>query len=251
MPLALAIAACSPSGNSASPTATSTPSGSSSSTTAPTATTTPPTAVAKVLGGDSFEISRPSGTRVVRLLGIAAPTATGGQAQCWAAEARAAAASLVEGKEITLDTGGKEEADPEGRLLARARLADGRDLAEALVAQGAARVVAGTLPADRAEALRKAEESARSARAGLWGEPCQGGTALPTPPPPATTPPPAPVATQPPPPPPAAHTPPPAPQVYYKNCAEVRAAGAAPLHRGDPGYAKHLDRDGDGVACER
>lgn len=38
--------------------------------------------------------------------------------------------------------------------------------------------------------------------------------------------------------------------VYYKNCTAVRAAGAAPIHRGDPGYGKHLDRDGDGVACE-
>jgi hypothetical protein len=38
--------------------------------------------------------------------------------------------------------------------------------------------------------------------------------------------------------------------VYYKNCDAVRAAGAAPIHRGDPGYAKHLDRDGDGVGCE-
>ncbi|MFD3447424.1 excalibur calcium-binding domain-containing protein [Microbacteriaceae bacterium 4G12] len=39
--------------------------------------------------------------------------------------------------------------------------------------------------------------------------------------------------------------------VYYKNCAAVKAAGKAPLHRGDPGYASHLDRDGDGIACER
>lgn len=38
--------------------------------------------------------------------------------------------------------------------------------------------------------------------------------------------------------------------VYYANCAAVRAAGAAPLHRGDPGYSGKLDRDGDGVACE-
>jgi hypothetical protein len=37
---------------------------------------------------------------------------------------------------------------------------------------------------------------------------------------------------------------------YYRNCAEVRAAGKAPLRRGDPGYAAHLDRDGDGIACE-
>ncbi|PRZ13949.1 excalibur calcium-binding domain-containing protein [Laceyella sediminis] len=38
--------------------------------------------------------------------------------------------------------------------------------------------------------------------------------------------------------------------VYYANCKEARAAGAAPLYKGEPGYASKLDRDGDGVACE-
>jgi len=38
--------------------------------------------------------------------------------------------------------------------------------------------------------------------------------------------------------------------VYYKNCTAARAAGAAPVHRGEPGYGRHLDRDGDGVGCE-
>jgi hypothetical protein len=38
--------------------------------------------------------------------------------------------------------------------------------------------------------------------------------------------------------------------VYYKNCDAVRAAGAAPIRTGDPGYSRKLDRDGDGVACE-
>ncbi|GAA1304401.1 GmrSD restriction endonuclease domain-containing protein [Brachybacterium tyrofermentans] len=37
---------------------------------------------------------------------------------------------------------------------------------------------------------------------------------------------------------------------YYKNCDAVRAAGAAPIHAGDPGYSSKLDRDGDGVGCE-
>lgn len=37
---------------------------------------------------------------------------------------------------------------------------------------------------------------------------------------------------------------------YYANCAAARAAGAAPLYRGDPGYRAALDRDNDGVACE-
>jgi micrococcal nuclease len=42
----------------------------------------------------------------------------------------------------------------------------------------------------------------------------------------------------------------PAEDVYYANCAAVRAAGAAPIHEGDPGYSTKLDRDRDGVGCE-
>jgi len=38
--------------------------------------------------------------------------------------------------------------------------------------------------------------------------------------------------------------------VYYEKCDAARAVGAAPLYRGDPGYASHLDGDNDGVACE-
>ena len=44
-------------------------------------------------------------------------------------------------------------------------------------------------------------------------------------------------------------TPPPI-DVSFKNCQQVRAAGRAPIHAGQPGYGRHLDRDGDGVACE-
>jgi len=38
--------------------------------------------------------------------------------------------------------------------------------------------------------------------------------------------------------------------VHYKSCKDAEAAGAAPLHTGDPGYSTNLDRDDDGVACE-
>lgn len=37
---------------------------------------------------------------------------------------------------------------------------------------------------------------------------------------------------------------------FYPNCAAARAAGAAPLYRGQAGYRPALDRDSDGVACE-
>ncbi|TFD50306.1 DUF1524 domain-containing protein [Cryobacterium frigoriphilum] len=38
--------------------------------------------------------------------------------------------------------------------------------------------------------------------------------------------------------------------VFYQNCDAVRAAGAAPISTGQPGYSRKLDRDGDGVGCE-
>jgi hypothetical protein len=42
----------------------------------------------------------------------------------------------------------------------------------------------------------------------------------------------------------------PEPSVYYSGCNEVRAAGAAPLYSGSPGYREGMDGDGDGIACE-
>ncbi|MEL1249084.1 excalibur calcium-binding domain-containing protein [Aurantiacibacter gilvus] len=38
--------------------------------------------------------------------------------------------------------------------------------------------------------------------------------------------------------------------VYYRYCDDARAAGAAPIYRGEPGYRDALDADNDGVACE-
>lgn len=38
--------------------------------------------------------------------------------------------------------------------------------------------------------------------------------------------------------------------VYYSGCREARAAGVAPIYRGQPGYREGMDGDGDGIACE-
>lgn len=59
----------------------------------------------------------------------------------------------------------------------------------------------------------------------------------PAPAPPAPAPAPAPAA--------------PAPARYIANCTEAWNLGVAPLRRGDVYYRPGLDRDGDGIACER
>ncbi|PZU02215.1 MAG: deoxyribonuclease [Gordonia sp. (in: high G+C Gram-positive bacteria)] len=62
-----------------------------------------------------------------------------------------------------------------------------------------------------------------------------------------------------PPPPTAEYTPPPPPppvvdapaSVYYPDCAAAKAAGAAPISAGEPGYRPGLDGDRDGIACDK
>ncbi|MGY1821217.1 GmrSD restriction endonuclease domain-containing protein [Geodermatophilus sp. SYSU D00079] len=39
-------------------------------------------------------------------------------------------------------------------------------------------------------------------------------------------------------------------EVGYADCGAVRAAGAAPIRRGEPGWRDTFDGDGDGVGCE-
>ena len=45
-------------------------------------------------------------------------------------------------------------------------------------------------------------------------------------------------------------TPTPSATVAFADCAAAKAAGAAPIRRGHPGYRPALDRDGDGIACD-
>ncbi|MDT3498927.1 excalibur calcium-binding domain-containing protein, partial [Bacillus toyonensis] len=40
-------------------------------------------------------------------------------------------------------------------------------------------------------------------------------------------------------------------KVHYANCTDANNAGYYDITPDSPAYASHLDRDGDGVACER
>ncbi|MCC9195346.1 excalibur calcium-binding domain-containing protein [Arthrobacter sp. zg-Y820] len=94
--------------------------------------------------------------------------------------------------------------------------------------------------AEAAEAQKIADEQAAAAEAQRLADEQAAQTYIPPAPAPApAAPAPAPVVPE------------PAPAAaYYPNCSAARAAGAAPVYAGGPGYGTHLDRDGDGVACE-
>ena len=203
----------------------------------PTITTTapPPTyVVEKALSGDSVMVTDGTSTITVTVFGIDAPDVT--TAQCWAAESMAFATTTLVGKNVVLSAG-----TITANTVSALTLADGTDFASAAIAAGVVRAAAASATA----VARSAESAAKVAGLGLWGVPCLGE--LVAPPPVQPLPPPARTTTQAPQPEPE---PEPEPDVYYANCAAVRTAGAAPLHRGEPGYRSALDRDNDGTACD-
>lgn len=104
----------------------------------------------------------------------------------------------------------------------------------------AAKVAADKAAADQAAAAQAAAEQAAAAQAAAE-QAARDEAARQA----AQAPAPAPAA-------PAAPAPAPAPAaVSYANCTAARAAGAAPVYAGTPGYGKHLDRDGDGIGCDK
>ncbi|WP_244194645.1 excalibur calcium-binding domain-containing protein [Amycolatopsis echigonensis] len=200
--------------------------------------------VDKITDAANVELTGSDGShRAVRILGL--EVATGNN--CYASETALWANNKLAGAavKITTDT-------TDGVALA---LSDGTDYATATLSAGYARLASNVI----SDSLRNAANAAQQAATGLWAEPCKGVITAPAPTPTPTAvqetpvPPPAPRTSEQAAPPPVEDAPEPEQPsgVYYKNCAAAKAAGVTPLHRGDPGYRPALDRDGDGVACER
>ncbi len=202
--------------------------------------------VLRVVDGDTIDIrDEVRGRLRVRILGIDTPETKkpNSPVECWGPEATEFATSTMLGQRVALvPDPTQDRTDRYGRTLAYLVRADGFDYAVEAARAGAARsYVYGGRPVSRHDAIAAAEREARDARRGLWGPPCNGATSA------ADT---VPAATQPRPFfEPAA--PPPSSSIYYPNCAAARAAGAAPILAGQPGYHSGLDGDGDGIACER
>ncbi|SFA84579.1 Endonuclease YncB, thermonuclease family [Amycolatopsis marina] len=228
----------------------------STTTTTPT-TTTPPAPVefeVRAIQEANVVTLRAGGaTKVVRVLGI--DTAPADESGCFGTETMSWAKDLLAGKTVILE-GAKSTVDSSGRTLAYLTLADGSDYSTTALTAGYAKYVADGVASTTATTLKAAESAARKAGDGLWGKPCNGTIDAPPPPPTTVQPPrqevtvPEPVETRKPEPQPQPEPEPEPQAAYYPNCSAARAAGAAPLYRGDAGYRSGLDRDDDGVACE-
>lgn len=191
---------------------------------------------ARAIDGDTLEL----GGQRIRLYGIDAVEA--GQSctrngESWACgqEAKAFLAKLVEGQPIECE---QIDLDRHSRIVAHCSVRR-MDLARTVIEAG----YAVALP-QFSDAYVAAEERMRSHAIGIWAgsfeQPAAYRAAHPQldrPPVQRFAAPPMRVRTQP-------------AQVYFRNCAQAWAAGAAPLYRGQPGYRPEMDGDNDGIACE-
>ena len=200
------------------------------------ATEPPPVApaltVARVVDGDTVEMS--DGT-TVRLIGIDTPE----RGECGFDEATFALASMVLDQPVTLLGGTRDDVDRYGRLLRYVDLVDATDAGETMIAEGFA-----IARYDSRDGYGRHTREDDYLAADFVSPPAVGcEVPAPASPAPAAAPSPAPAPA-------AVPAPPPVANASYKNCDAVRAAGAAPIHAGDPGWAPKFDRDGDGVGCE-
>ncbi|AWK75446.1 hypothetical protein CBI38_09915 [Rhodococcus oxybenzonivorans] len=232
------------------------------------ATVTATATVTQIIDGDTIEVrDDANGALTIRVLGIDSPETTkpGYTVACWGPESSSWAREQLEGERVALVPDlTQDTTDAYGRMLAYVVKSDGWDYSVESARAGMAKSYLYDSPVTRHPQIIAAEQNAIAAGRGLWGPPCNGNTesvpqttqsappAAPAPvPAPYVPPAPMPAPYVPPPPPPAPPAPPPpAPAVVYPNCAAAKAAGAAPLYAGSPGYSLDLDRDRDGVACE-
>ena len=194
-------------------------------TTIPPATIPPVTyAVAGVVDGDTVDIVASDGQAFrVRVIGIDTPE-TG---TCEAGPATEAMFWLVQGKQVTLTLGGDgEDTDRYGRYLRYVDV-DGVDAGLSMIQSGHA---IARYDSRDGYGLHAREADYVAADAASPDFTCPQPAAQPLP---------------------AVETPVDQPATaYYANCDAVRAAGAAPIHAGDPGWQQKFDGDRDGVGCE-
>ena len=118
---------------------------------------------ARVVDGDTLEVSGPRGDVTVRIIGINAPESD----ECFSAEATAALVALVAGEELAL-VADRSDLDQFDRSLRYVETAAGVDVGAELVAGGFA--IARRYPPDdaRADAYADLQREAQRAQRGLW-----------------------------------------------------------------------------------
>ncbi|NOU95637.1 nuclease [Paenibacillus sp. LMG 31456] len=204
--------------------------------------------VKRVIDGDTIEIIINNKEETVRMILVDTPETKkpNTPVQPFGPEASTFTKETLEGKDIKLERDVTER-DQYKRLLYYVYIGD-KMFNEMLLEKGLARVAVYPPDVKYVDQFREIQKNAQMAKIGIWSienyatdkgydeskaqkhieEKSKQATPTPAP---------------------AVKEPAPA-TVTYKNCTEVKQAGKAPIHRGEPGYSSKLDRDNDGIACE-
>ncbi|MVQ39773.1 thermonuclease family protein [Paenibacillus anseongensis] len=246
----------------------------------PSASTTPasvpadskmiPAKIVRVVDGDTMKVSFQESGKVkeetIRLLLVDTPesVAPDKPVQPFALEASKFAKDTLTDKDVRLELDVSER-DKYGRLLCYLYIGD-KMFNEMLLENGYARVAYIYPPNVKyVDKFREIQKAAQLKGVNIWSvenyaqedgfhenavkdkqSPSAAATPVPTASP--TT---APTAGQPTPSPTVKPAPTTESNVIYNSCAEAKAAGVYNIKRGQPGYSSKLDRDNDGVACEK
>ncbi len=195
--------------------------------------------VLRVVDGDTIDIRDDVRGRLrIRVLGIDTPETKkpGYTIGCWGPQATQFAIDNLRDQRVAFITDPTQDrTDRYGRTLAYLVKSDGWNYSIEAARSGTAKAyIYDNNPVQEYAEIVAAEQEAKTAGRGLWGPPCNGDTKS------------TPLST----PNSSSSSQAPGESGYYPNCKAARAAGAAPLYAGQPGYRSRLDGDGDGVACE-
>jgi micrococcal nuclease len=184
-----------------------------------------------VVDGDTVDVRRPDGAEErVRVVGIDTPE----RGECGFGPATSAMVELVLGREVELVAGARDDRDRYDRILRYVDV-DGTDAGLALIERGLAVARYDSRDGYGRHDREDAYVAVDAATPHVCPSPSSpdtttsGGATSPAP---------------------SGGGPGTGPGGAWRNCTEARAAGAAPVRRGDPGFGDHLDRDRDGIGCE-
>jgi micrococcal nuclease len=181
--------------------------------------------VTSVVDGDTIHVLIDGKKETVRLILVDTPETKHPTKpiEPFGPEASQFTKDLLEGKEVKLEQD-VSITDRYGRLLKYVWL-DDHLVNEILLEKGLGRVAVFPPDVKYVEAFRAVQKRAQDAHLGIWSLESYVQEKVDT-------------------------TVSASPSNNYKSCKEVRTAGKAPIHKGDPGYSSLLDKDGDGIGCE-
>lgn len=132
--------------------------------------------ISRVVDGDTIKAMIEGEEKTIRIIGINTPETVDPRkpVECFGKEASNAAKGMLDAGEVIMLTvdATQDDHDKYGRLLRYVTDDSGQDVGLQLISQGYAYEYTYDVPYERQEVYKNAQDTARSAELGLWGDAC-------------------------------------------------------------------------------